>query len=33
MRIPSIVAADRLARALGTSLAEMFGEMERETDD
>lgn len=25
-RTPSIVAADRLARALGTSLAEMFAE-------
>jgi hypothetical protein len=24
------VAADRLARALGTTLAEMFGELERE---
>jgi transcriptional regulator with XRE-family HTH domain len=29
-RTPSIVAADRLAKALGTSLTEMFGELERE---
>ena len=28
-----IVAADRLARALGTSLAEMFAELEREVDE
>lgn len=28
-RTPSIVAADRLARALGTSLAEVFAELER----
>jgi hypothetical protein len=27
---PSIVAADRMARALGTTLAEMFAELERE---
>jgi hypothetical protein len=26
---PSIVAADRLARTLGTTLSEMFAEMER----
>jgi hypothetical protein len=29
-RTPSIVAADRLARALGTTLAEMFTEVEWE---
>jgi hypothetical protein len=29
-RTPLIVAADRLARALGTTLAEIFGEIERE---
>ncbi len=28
-RTPSIVAADRMARALGTTLAEMFAELER----
>jgi hypothetical protein len=27
------VAAERLARALGTTLAEMFAEVERESDD
>lgn len=27
-RTPSIVAADRIARALGTTLAEMFAELE-----
>jgi transcriptional regulator with XRE-family HTH domain len=32
-RTPSIVAADRLARALGTSLAEKFAELEREVDE
>ena len=32
-RTPSIVAADRLARALGTTLAEMFAELERGRDD
>ena len=31
-RTPSIVAADRLARALETSLAEMFAEVERGSD-
>jgi hypothetical protein len=29
---PSIVAADRLARALGTALLEMIAEVERESD-
>ena len=29
-RAPSIVAADELARTLGSTLAEMFSEMERE---
>ncbi len=29
-RTPSIVAADRIAKALGTTLAEMFAELERE---
>jgi transcriptional regulator with XRE-family HTH domain len=28
-RTPSIVAADRLAKALGTTLAELFEELER----
>ena len=28
-RTPSIVQADRLARALGTTLTEMFGEVEQ----
>ncbi len=28
-RTPSIVSADKLARALGTTLAEMFAELER----
>ncbi len=28
-RTPSIVAADRMARALGTTLGEMFAELER----
>lgn len=32
-RTPSIVAADRLARALGTTLSEMLTELERETND
>lgn len=31
-RTPSIVAADRIARALGTTLSEMFAELEQETD-
>jgi hypothetical protein len=31
-RTPSIVAADRLARALGSSLAEMFAEVQRGAD-
>jgi transcriptional regulator with XRE-family HTH domain len=31
-RTPSIAQADRLARALGTTLSEMLGEMEREAD-
>jgi transcriptional regulator with XRE-family HTH domain len=29
-RTPSIVAADRIAKALGTTLEQMFGELERE---
>ena len=32
-RTPSIVAADRLARALGTTLARMLAELEREAPD
>ena len=28
-RTPSIVAADKLARALGTTLSDMFSELER----
>jgi hypothetical protein len=32
-RTPSIVAAEGLARALGTTLAEMFAELERRPDD
>ena len=32
-RTPSIVAADKLARALGTPLAEMLAELEREALD
>ncbi|HSK85179.1 MAG TPA: hypothetical protein VK902_17540 [Rubrobacter sp.] len=28
-RTPSVVQAERLARALGTSVAEMFAELER----
>lgn len=28
-RTPSIVAADKIARALGTTLADVFAEMER----
>lgn len=28
-RTPSIVAADRLVKALGTTLADVFGELER----
>ncbi len=31
-RTPSIVTADRLARALGTSLAAVFTELERHSD-
>jgi transcriptional regulator with XRE-family HTH domain len=31
-RTPSIVAADRLARALGTTLSEMFAEVEQGPD-
>jgi transcriptional regulator with XRE-family HTH domain len=31
-RTPSIVAANRIARALGTTLAEMFAELERGSD-
>jgi transcriptional regulator with XRE-family HTH domain len=31
-RTPSIVAAERLARAVGTTLAEMFAEVEQESD-
>jgi hypothetical protein len=31
-RTPSIVQADRLARALGTSVAKMFGEVEQRSD-
>lgn len=30
-RTPSIVAADRIARALGTTLSEMFKELERKS--
>jgi transcriptional regulator with XRE-family HTH domain len=32
-RTPSIVAADRLAKALGTTLADVFGELERESEN
>jgi hypothetical protein len=32
-RTPSIVAADRIARALGTTLAEMFAELEQASDE
>jgi transcriptional regulator with XRE-family HTH domain len=32
-RTPSIVAADRIARALGTTLAEMFTKVERDSDE
>ena len=32
-RTPSIVAADRLAKALGTTLAEIFDELEREREE
>ncbi len=31
-RTPSIVSADRLAGALGTTMAEMFAEMDRDAD-
>lgn len=31
-RTPSIVAADRIARALGTTLAEMFTKLERNSE-
>lgn len=31
-RTPSIVTADRLARALGTTLATVFAELERQPD-
>lgn len=31
-RTPSIVAADKLARALGTTMAGMFSELERGSD-
>ena len=31
-RTPSIVAADRMARALGTSLSSIFAELERGSD-
>jgi hypothetical protein len=31
-RTPSIVAADRIARTVGTTLAEMFAELERGSD-
>jgi hypothetical protein len=31
-RTPSIVRADRLARVLGTTLSEMFAEVEREVN-
>ena len=30
---PSIVQAERLARALGTTLGEMFAELERKAED
>jgi hypothetical protein len=32
-RTPSIVQADRLARALGTTLSEIFAEVERRAED
>jgi hypothetical protein len=32
-RTPSTVQADRLARALGTTLADMFAEVKRRADD
>jgi hypothetical protein len=32
-RTPSIVQAGRLARALGTALAEMLAEVERKAED
>jgi transcriptional regulator with XRE-family HTH domain len=32
-RTPSIVAADRLAKALGTTLADVFGELERGSEN
>jgi transcriptional regulator with XRE-family HTH domain len=32
-RTPSIVAADRLAKALGTTLADVFGELERRSEN
>jgi transcriptional regulator with XRE-family HTH domain len=31
-RTPSIVVADKIAKALGTTLAEMFAELERRSD-
>jgi hypothetical protein len=31
-RTPSIVAADKLARGLGTTLSDMFSELERGPD-
>jgi transcriptional regulator with XRE-family HTH domain len=31
-RTPSIVAADKLARALGTTLSGMFSELDRDSD-
>jgi hypothetical protein len=32
-RTPSIGAADKLARASGTTLSSMFSELERDTED
>jgi transcriptional regulator with XRE-family HTH domain len=32
-RTPSIVAADKLARALGTTLSGMFSELDQDPDD
>jgi transcriptional regulator with XRE-family HTH domain len=32
-RTPSIVAADRIAKALGITLADLFAELEREADE
>ena len=32
-RTPSIISADRLTKALGTTLADVFAELERSSDD